>query len=98
MQVLQRDGARELGRLAVELRERPPKLRVEIVDAFGEKTEKAEGLALLRAECRRLVPARVMEKIGPARRRHPRRRISAWTRSPSSRPLRRRSPGPARRT
>src|SRR3989475_2731035 len=86
LQLREIDVALEVGRLAVELREGSPQLRVEIVDTLGKKTEEAKGLTLLLAECRRLVEARVMKKIGPARRRHPRRRISAWTRSSSSRP------------
>ena len=83
------DVSLEVGRLAVELRERPSQLRIEIVDTLREKAEKPECFALLVAERRRLVAPRVMKQIGPARRRHPRRRISAWTRSPSRRPLRR---------
>src|SRR2546429_6784432 len=96
LQLREVDVALEVRRLPVELRERPPQLRVEIVDALGEKAKKPERLALLLAEGRRLVAARVMEQIGPARRRHPQRRISAWTCSapwpPSLRSSRVRSP------
>ena len=60
LELRQVDVALEVSCLAVELRERSFELRVEIVDALGEQTEESEGLALLLAEGRRLVAARVM--------------------------------------
>ena len=50
----------EIGGLAVELRERSPQLRVEIVDALGKKTQEPERLPLFLVECGRLVAARAV--------------------------------------